>query len=394
MPAGISGFQPERLTQAREAREMTAVALAEIVGVVASTISQYENGHQKPRQDTLDALARALNVSGEFFMRAPSQWKPGRLFYRSMSSATKTARARAEARYQWFLEVLEYILYFFDFPALNLPETGLPDDFRKITDSMIEDLAQRVRKHWNLGEGPVANVVQTLEHNGIVLWRTLISAETLDAFSEFRIPHPAIVLSSEKENYFRSRSDASHELGHLLMHRNVDDKSLTKASDFKILEQQAHHFAGAFLLPAKSFQNELWGMSIDTFRSLKSRWNASIGMQISRCVTLGMLSEDQEKRLWINRSRRGWHRQEPLDASTPAEQPNLMAKSFKMLLEAKVKSRDQLMKDTDLSGADLENFAGLPPGSISGERSEGEPRFRELGPNVVPFKRSPTFSSA
>lgn len=132
-----------------------------------------------------------------------------------------------------------------------------------------------------LGNAPIANLVQTLENNGIVVWRTLLSAETLDAFSECRNPHPVIVLSSDKANYFRSRTDAGHELAHLVMHRRVDRKALTKASDFKVLEDQAHYFGGALLLPADAFQKELWGLSLGAFRSLKPRWGASMGLQIT-----------------------------------------------------------------------------------------------------------------
>jgi len=387
MPSGISGFQPQRLIQARDAREMTAVALSEVVGVSPATISQYETGRQKPRQDTLEKLICALNVHRDFLLHPAIAEKPTRIFYRSMSSATKSARTRAEARYEWFLEVLAYELEYFDFPSLNLPKLGVPEDFRKITREMIEEWAERTRAHWSLGVGPISNIVQTLESNGVVVWRTLISAETLDAFSEYRVPHPVVVLSSEKENYFRSRTDAAHELGHLVMHTNVDRKSLTKASDFKILEDQAHYFGGAFILPASSFHNELWGMSLDTFRSLKPRWNASIGLQIRRCCDLGLLSEDQEKRLWINRSRRGWHRQEPLDASTEPERPTLMAKGMQMLIDAKVKTPQQIVNDLNLLPKDVENIAGVPAGFFSGMASDGEPRFRNKVSNVIPFRR-------
>src|SRR5580698_8293267 len=110
MPAGISAFQPARLEQARKARQLSAVTLADIAGVSPATISQYENGHQRPRQDALDKLARALNVQVDFFLRPVLDAEPSRIFYRSMSSATKSARARAEARYQWFRESLQYLL--------------------------------------------------------------------------------------------------------------------------------------------------------------------------------------------------------------------------------------------------------------------------------------------
>jgi Zn-dependent peptidase ImmA (M78 family)/DNA-binding XRE family transcriptional regulator len=385
MPLGISAFQPERLTEARDAREITAVTLSELVGVSPATISQYENGHQKPRQDTLDRLARVLNIPTEFFLRPALVERPTTLFYRSMSSATKSARSRAEARYKWFLEAQDYLLQFFDFPDVNLPALDVSPDFRRVTKEQIEKWAEQLRESWQLGSAPIANLTQTLETQGILVWRTLINAETLDAFSEFREPHPVIVLSSEKENYFRSRTDAAHELGHLVMHRAVERKALTKAADFKLLEEQANYFAATFLLPAEAFQRELWGVSLDTFRSLKPRWNVSMGLQIMRCRHLGLLSDEQEKRLWINRSRRGWHRREPLDDSTPPERPSLMAKSFKMLIDAKVRSREQILKDLSISSTDVENIGGLPEGYFSGA-AEGDPTFK-LPVNVVPFRR-------
>src|SRR5882757_1213557 len=149
---------------------------------------------------------------------------------------------------------------------------------------------------------------------------------------------------------------------------------------------QAHYFAAAFLLPGVPFRNELWGLSLDAFRSLKPRWNASIGLQIMRCRHLGLLSGEQEKRLWINRSRRGWHRREPLDDSTPPEQPSLVSKSFRMLIDENVKSREQIVQDLSLSPTDIESIAGLPDGFINIASLEAEPQLKKPR-KVVPFRR-------
>ena len=45
-------------------------------------------------------------------------------------------------------------------------------------------------------------MIMTLESNGILVWRTKFEAETQDAFSEFRIPHPFVVLSSTRKIIF------------------------------------------------------------------------------------------------------------------------------------------------------------------------------------------------
>ena len=389
MTVPVASFNNERLVQARNARGLTAVSLADMVEVSPSTISLYEKGSQKPRQEVLDRLARVLNLPPPFFLRPVPVKKPDRLFYRSMSAATKAARTRVEARYEWTVEIVSYLLEFFDFPRLHLPEfDGLPDDFRALDPRTIESVADQVRQMWRLGHGPIDNMVRTLESNGIIVWRTPFEADTLDAFSEFRLPHSIVVLSSDKENYFRSRFDVAHELGHLVLHNNVDNKTLKRSSDFKIIEQQAHHFASAFLMPAVAYSKELWNVSIDAFRSLKPRWNASIAVQIMRSSQLEVVDEDQKKRLWINLSRRGWRKREPLDDSTPSEKPNLISQGIRMLIDEHVKTVDQLAIDLNLSVSEIERLSGLEPGSLSAKhRSPAQPSFKISGQKVVPFKR-------
>lgn len=387
MPVGIAGFNKERLTQARNARGLTAISLADMTGVSQSTISLYEKGAQKPKQETLDRLARVLNVPVSFFLSDVPIEKPSKLFYRSMSAATKFARERAEARYEWALQAIDYLMEFFDFPNLNLPDLDVPEDFRQLDSNRIEIIAAQLRQHWMLGSGPVANMIRTLESNGIVVWRTAFEAETLDAFSEYRTPHPVVALSSDKENYYRSRFDAGHELGHIVLHRKVDKRTLNRSSDFKILEEQAHHFSGAFLLPATAYSKDLWAISLDSFRSLKPVWNTSIGMQIKRCCQLGLIDENEEKRLWINLSRRGWRKSEPLDDSTQTEKPNLIMKGFKMLIEERVKTREQIAQDLNLCASDIEKISELPDGYIGDRPSTVQPIFKSQGSKVVSFKR-------
>ena len=387
MPVGVEGFQKERLIQIRKARRLTAISLADMAGLRQPTISQYEKGKQNPRQENLDNMANVLNVPVGFFLRPIDVDKPSKVFYRSMSAATKAARESAEARYEWALEAIDYLLGFFDFPELNFPELEVPQDFRDIDEWHIEILAKQLREYWMLGNGPITNMIRTLESNGVVTWRTAFEARTLDAFSEYRLPHPVVVLSSDKQNYFRSRFDAAHELGHMVLHQTVDRAALKKSHEFNLIEVQAHHFAAAFLLPATAFEADMWSPSLDTFRALKPRWNVSIAMQIMRCKQLGLATESELERLWINRSRRGWSKREPLDDAMEVECPNLINKSFKMLIEENVRSGEQIASDLCLSTADLENLADLPAGYIDGQKGEADPMLKSSQQKIVPFRR-------
>jgi Zn-dependent peptidase ImmA (M78 family)/transcriptional regulator with XRE-family HTH domain len=383
---GTIGFVASRLRQAREARGLSVVALAELAGVSAAAISQYEKGHHLPRIETSEVLAKRLNLPLSYFLKpevvAPVEQH--RLFYRSMSSATKQARTRAGRRLEWFKEIVAYFEQFFDFPEPNIPDFGLPDDFREITRATIESAAEQLRAYWRLGMEPIADVIRTMEANGIYVSRGSLDAETLDAFSEFDGQRPYVFLNGDKNVLVRSRFDCAHELGHLVLHRNVKQKDLNRATDFKIIESQAHHFAGAFLFPARSFQHEIWALSLDSFRSLKPTWKVSIAAMISRASQLEILDEEETKRLWINLSRRGWRQREPLD-DLPCEQPKMLAKAADSLIKNKIKTREQIIADLAIPHSDIVELLGDEPELF--REGDDSPRLKTFGDNVIRFRR-------
>lgn len=382
---GVKNFIGDRLIQAKNARGFSSATLSDLVQVSQSSICLYEKGKQNPKQEVVESLARVLNVPVGFFFKEITIAKPKSLFYRSMAAATKSSRTMSEAKYEWTLEAVEgYLLRFFDFPSLNLPDIELPADFKRLNSQTIETIATQLREHWTLGTGPISNMVRTLEANGIVVWQTKFEAETQDSFSEYREPHPFVVLSSDKENYFRSRFNAAHELGHIILHRNIDKTTLNKKADFKLIEDQAHLFAGAFLTPATAYYNDLSSISIDTFRALKPRWNVSIAMQIMRTKHLGLISEPEEKRLWINLSRRNWRTSEPLDDSTLPEKPQLINKSVKMLVDEGVKSKEQLKDEMEFSAVDIENIIE-ERGYINTMADREKPIFKSADRKIIPF---------
>lgn len=123
-----------------------------------------------------------------------------------------------------------------------------------------------------------------------------------------RLASPSSSLA-DKASAVRQRFDAAHELAHVLLHRSVENKRLNTAADNKIIEDQAHYFANALLLPADQFVNEVWAPTLDAMIALKDRWKVSVGAMIKRCEALELVDRDQAQRLWINYNRRGWRKQ-------------------------------------------------------------------------------------
>ncbi len=152
---GSQSFIGERLTQAREARYMTATSLADLLSLSPATISSYEHGRQKPPVDAVESLSAILNVSVDYFSTNVPKLNYEKIFWRSMVSATKGARTRAKRRYEWLQEIVIYLGEFFDFPSLDVPDCKTPVDFRKIDTEQIEEAALFCRQYWGLAVAPV-----------------------------------------------------------------------------------------------------------------------------------------------------------------------------------------------------------------------------------------------
>jgi len=363
---GTPGFSGQRLREAREARGLSAISLSDLTQVSAQAIYQYENGRRSPSPEALDRIAAATNLPLTFFTLPARIEDSGLIFYRSMSTATKGARNRARHRFNWLRDIASYLSEFVAFPDPNFPSLDLPDDFMLVSNDEIERIADEVRRHWRMGTGPIANMVLLLENQGAIIARDRLGAATLDGLSQFASEEgrPYIVLGIDKGSPARWRFDAAHELGHIILHSNVRRENFSRLEQFKKIEDQANRFAGALLLPLASFGDDLFGISLDAFRSLKPRWNVSVAMMIIRARDAGLMSEDAERKLWIGMSRRKWRLSEPYDDTTQIEEPRLLRRSFELILNEGGQTPADITGRIGLPSLDIEILSGLPQGYL------------------------------
>jgi len=210
--------------------------------------------------------------------------------------------------------------------------------------------------------------VRLLENNGIIVSRIELETRKLDAFST-RDPNtniPIIILGSDKDCSVRSRLDAGHELGHIILHKSVKPDQ----ENLKIIEKQAFKFGAAFLLPSESFASDIGTPSLDTFWALKSKWKVSIAAMIMRCRDLDIINDKRKERLFINYSRKGWKRGEPLDDELQTEEPMFLKRCFKLLVNEKIRNREDFAGDLSLSNYDIETITGLPEGYLDNTGSK------------------------
>jgi Zn-dependent peptidase ImmA (M78 family)/transcriptional regulator with XRE-family HTH domain len=353
---------------------MSAADLASSIGVSRAAVAQYEKDRQSPSPPIARLISEKLELPLHHFLRPVSADERGVVFFRSFSSATKAARTKAQQLHGWFCEIVGHLRLYVKFPTVNIPDFDtLPPDPRSIRQEDIEDLASKMRRSWGIGDGPVGNLVRLLEKNGVIAERYELQSDRLDAFSEWNSGDrtPYVVLNSEKASAVRSRFDAAHELAHLVLHRGVSRAALRLPNMFTLIEDQANRFSGAFLLPDKTFANDIHLVNLDLLRALKAKWRVSVGVMIKRAAHLGVISADEERRLWIAYSRRGWRKREPMDDQLEEEQPRYVRRCIELLVEKEIIVREDLPFHLALPPSDIERLVGLPSGF-----------FQPVGPTI------------
>lgn len=358
MTKGINDLQPARLEQALAARGLTKGQLASLVGVAASTVTKWCKGDQAPEANTFDRLASVLNVQAEWLAR-PVLAPISAPLYRSNASALKAARAKLEARTEWVQELAYLLADYVDFPSVNLPVR----DFKhpeEISDADIEAAAEECRSLWQLGRGPIQNLALAAESAGIIVVRedTEISAiEGLSSWSKI-LNRPIIFLSADKANGFRSRFDLAHEIGHLILHKNIPRAD--ERDRYNQMEKQAHRFAGALLLPAQTFANEIRiPANLDNLLILKQRWGASVAAMMMRLHALGLLNDDEKLVLFKRRSARWGSKAEPGDDKWEPELPRLLRRTVELLINEGILPVEGLSRYLGFSTGDIIKLCSL-----------------------------------
>ncbi len=346
-------FNGEKIKEARELRRMDITELSYRTGISRQSISNYENGGYTPKPDNMSLLSDVLKVKWSFFTQ-PSKSTDEPIYFRSLSAATKIARVSAMRTLDMMEEIVGAIQNFTDLPKLNIPEFDIKNP-ELLTHDQIEECAMACRKLWELGLEPIEDLIAEMESAGILVYTSEIDSDSLDAFSRWgNDGKPYVHLCSNKHCAVRTRFDAAHELGHILLHKNVKKSDLRYQKYFKDFEEQANYFASVFLMPEKTFLNDITRVTLSHLLRLKPKWRVSVGAMIKRCAHLELIDSEGEKYLWISR-RKKWGKTEPLDndlETIPQEEPLWIKEAIKIMIEEQYGTASEILSylhyDNDL----------------------------------------------
>ena len=365
---------PSKLKDARIAHCLNQTDLAKVIGKTRQAVSAYEQGTKSPDAETMVKIARELGQPLSYFVSEdpPVFGVRSTLNLRAVGPSTKRRNMACKVVGKWFAQTAKYFDMYVNFPEVDLASIAPSDDTGRYSEDEIEAAAEQCRRDWGLGVGPISNVVSLLEAKGIIVSRCSVQHPNIEAFSYWYGERPFIVLASEKESSARSRFDAAHELGHLILHRWVGQDELENPKTLKLIEREADFFASAFLLPQQSFPNEVFTTRLEAFVELKKRWNVSVQAMVYRCKTLGVFDDEQVTNLYKQISARRWRKREPLDdlRIVPLEQPKLLRRAAEMLVAAGKKMGDEITADLKLARDYVESFCNLPAQFFDGSTVE------------------------
>ncbi|RRG07344.1 MAG: ImmA/IrrE family metallo-endopeptidase [Lactobacillus sp.] len=375
-------FDGARLKAIREARMMTAKKLSTESGVSTTTISRVEHGGEMSL-DVAEKLATALNTRVNVF-EGPADDYSSPVYFRSLSAATKTARKAQSARSAMANALLDEFEVYLDFPKFNLSDVCHEKNINALTDGVIDDAALEVRRIWGLDNGPISNLTGVAEANGIVIAMTPFSVDTLDGFSQMgELGRPIVFVNTDKGTAFRWRFDLGHEIGHMVLHQNLEDIAIGESTTNKLLEQQASYFSGALLMPEESFVRSLPGLGINDFLSVKNYWGVSLQAMLYRARNIGILDEQQYAARQVTISKKKWRRHEPFDDQRLPERPTLLRTCTTMCVQQCGIPVQQIMDEAGVPEDIFEDLVGVQRGYV---RNGGfEPQVQNVNAKVVSF---------
>lgn len=310
-------FNPNRLKFARKRRGITLVSFASALNITSKTLSAYENGRSDPNDTTIISMAEFLNFPKDFFFREDiAELEKTTVSFRSLARMPAYVRDSALCAGQIALEFSSLLDKKFSLPVANLP------DLRGYTPEAASEI---IRSELAIGERSISSMVHLLESKGIRVFSLVEETYDMDAFSFWMGKYPFIFLNTKK-SVERSRFDAAHELGHILLHKHGSPLG-------KEAETQANRFASALLMPQGSvIANLPRFVTLDNIIRLKSIWRVSASSLARRMKDLGLLTEWLYRSIMVEISKRGYMKCEPNAIKQP-ETSKLLPMIFNALRE-------------------------------------------------------------
>lgn len=332
-------FNSEILKLAREARFLTQTELSKILGVEQGTISKIEKNILSVDEKLVSNISQALNFPISFFYQDKKvNVVEGHYRRKASTSVKKMNQYKAQMTIaEWhFLKLMDEI---------ELPETKLPE-WNVLEDGIPSLCAKHLRDFWKLPKGRIANLTKLIEDNGVVI--ISLDLGDISGFSTYANGIIPVIYVNSNVSPDRYRLTIAHELGHLILHFG------NKVGPDRDIEKEAYEFAIELLVPENNIRPYFTKVSIESLADLKSYWIVSMQALLRYANTLGMVTQNQYKYLWIQMGSLGYRRNEPVNV--PSEKPGIITEIVKAYIDDLGYSKEELAMVLQINMSELERI--------------------------------------
>ncbi len=217
-------------------------------------LSYFESGRRQPPLGVVAALARLYGTTLEALLAGEELARSGidvsGVLYRA---APRTLGDQAHAGLALLDKYLAEYVELADEAGADLPGAGRSPLTRARTASAKEAAwaARELRRHLNLGAGPIADPFQALDAH-VLIWRLPLGEDLAESPSGLFYNHPragfCIGVNSQM-TLGRQVFTLAHELAHTYFHSHMADVVISMPGGDHERERFADVFAGEFLVP-------------------------------------------------------------------------------------------------------------------------------------------------
>lgn len=343
----LRGF---RLLTLRQSEGLTQAELASHLDVSQGFVSQVEKELKPFPDDLAVAAAEQFNVPVAYFRVPRSRTEEGVATYRKSSKATAKDDCRVLAAFGDAARLFEAASERSGYPAADLDS---------VRDFDVEVTARNVRERLGLDpEEPVLNATRALERLGVGVVPELLE------MGDLRPEHTGVSRPSHLVNRpivatlgalpsAVARLTLMHELGHLIYDR---DRTTPIRGVRAAEERRAFAFAGAVLLPRAIIERAVTeSLALTGYLRVKAKFGVSVGAIVQRAHSIGVITPQRKRSLFIQLSSQGWRRDEPVDVA--AEAPMLVRQAAERGL---ARSSREVAELIGLRYVDAARWTGLP----------------------------------
>ena len=354
-------FIGRKLREARMYRGKTIDVLAREIGINKKDIQAFEEEKYKPTLENEMKLSNALNFPKEFFKQNDvTKLVIENTHIRQESTLPRVEQIAHKEKIAMTHRLISFIEGYLTFPQMNLPENINANE-------NIDELANSIRKYWNLNDGIIGNMVTLLEVNGIAISSINLEKRGAKPFSQKHTTNSStryiVALGNDKKSACQRNYDLAYELGYI-----ISTESKIQAKKFSKEE-----FAAAFLLPKETFSKSLaYAKDLDDYVALKKQWIVPIEVMIFRAYNLGEISYKKYMHLLSEMDKRGWLKKEPLE-DIKSTSPMLLKQAVDIMLDEKIVTKESFTENLNKIGisiyaTDVEELLGLKEGKLSANK--------------------------